>query len=97
MEIVLKKGEFVQVTEQKIDIDEEMLRLRAWEDALQSDRREEEEREAKMKEIDELPISDEYKEILKRSHLPYSPSGITQEMVDELRDKIETITHGSSR
>lgn len=70
------------IVEQEIDLAQEEYKLQAWKDALANDAREIAEYEAKLAEIDLLPLDDKYKEMLKMQVTLNSPSGIRQEMID---------------
>lgn len=77
-----KDGKIYEVIEREIDIVQEEYKLQAWKDAMANDAREIAEYQAKLAEIDALPLDEKYKEVLKMQVTLSSPSGIRQEMVD---------------
>lgn len=90
MEIISKKGKFVQVIEQEIDVAQEEYKLQAWKDAIVNDAREYNEWQTKRNEIETFNIPEEYKEILRQNTVLHSGSGITQSMVDEQQTKVDS-------
>lgn len=91
MEIISKKGKFVQVIEQEIDVAHEELKLQAWKDARTNDAREYNEWQTKRNEIESFDIPEEYKDILRNNVILHSGSGITQDMVDEQQAKVDSL------
>lgn len=77
-----KDGKIYEVIEREIDIVQEEYKLQAWKDAMANDAREIAEYQAKLADIDALPLDEKYKEALKMQVTLSSPSGIRQEMVD---------------
>lgn len=77
-----KDGKIYEVIEREVDIAQEEYKLQAWKDAMANDAREIAEYEAKLAEIDALPLDEKYKEVLKMQVTLSSPSGIRQEMID---------------
>lgn len=80
-----------QVSQVPVNIEAENYKLEAWKAAIANDARELAEYQAKIADIDALPIADEYKEILKQKVVLSSPSGITQAMVDEQQARVDAI------
>lgn len=93
MTLILRDGKLYEqtISEVEVDIKAERYKLSAWKSAVESDIRENKEYKAKVADIDTLLINDEQKEILKNSVSFYSPSGIKQKMVDDLKAKVSEI------
>ena len=96
MEQYIKKdGKIYKQTiiEDEVDIVQEEYKLQAWKDALVNDSRELAEYQAKIADIDALSIPDDMKATLKSSVMLYSPSSITQKMVDDQQAKVDALNN----
>lgn len=85
------EGKIYKVVEEDVQLDKEQYKLEAWESAVQNDKREIDEYNAKIAEIEAFDIPPEYKATLKESVTLSSPSGIKESMVDTQRAIVEEI------